>query len=57
MFYKLIPGKCYKGPERRNPDERRRLFDRRNLVRFDSFGSDRRLGLPRRREERPAVHG
>ena len=42
----------YKGLERRSNSERRIGKDRRNLIRFESFGSDRREnGGPRRKEE------
>jgi hypothetical protein len=41
----------YKGLERRSSSDRRLHNDRRNLVRFESLGSDRRMGLSRREEE------
>ena len=34
----------YKGLDRRSSTNRRDHFDRRNLVRFESLGSDRRDG-------------
>ena len=39
------------GIERRVNRERRLLLDRRNLIRFESLGSDRRSGLPRRKDD------
>ena len=41
----------YKGLERRSHSERRIGRDRRNLIRFECYGSDRRAGYPRRGEE------
>ena len=37
--------------DRRTNHKRRSHSDRRNLVRFESLGSDRRMGLCRRQEE------
>lgn len=36
---------------RRIHKERRRSSDRRNLIRFEDLGTDRRVGMTRRREE------
>ena len=41
----------YNGLERRANSERRIGQDRRNLIRFESFGIDRREGDTRRKEE------
>jgi hypothetical protein len=38
----------YSGPDRRYCNERRVALDRRNLIRFDVNGGDRRSGFSRR---------
>jgi hypothetical protein len=52
MLSRYTPSESYKGLERRSNNERRMGKDRRNLIRFESFGSDRRADIgPRRQEE------
>ena len=52
MLSSYTPSETYKGLERRSNSERRMAKDRRNLIRFESFGSDRRADIgPRRQEE------
>lgn len=41
----------WNGINRRDLADRRKGRDRRNLVRFESLGCDRRLEIPRRRSE------
>lgn len=41
----------YKGLDRRSNMDRRGQIERRNLVRFETSGSDRRMGGSRRNEE------
>ena len=41
----------YKGLDRRSSADRRDHLERRNLVRFETLGSERRLGDCRREEE------
>ncbi|MCW9015150.1 MAG: hypothetical protein OQL06_15390 [Gammaproteobacteria bacterium] len=51
MSFKHISKRYYAGLERRSTRERRISRDRRNLMRFDSLGSERRDGLYRRYED------
>lgn len=51
MLQKYTYSETYQGLERRASAERRRGRDRRNLIRFESYGCDRRYGQPRRQEE------
>jgi len=51
MASKMSIGTPYKGLDRRSNGNRRDHPDRRNLVRFESLGSDRRQGDCRRDEE------
>ena len=51
MFPKYAYNETYQGLERRSSSERRRGRDRRNLIRFESYGCDRRYGQTRRQEE------
>jgi len=51
MTSKITPDAEYKGLDRRSSSERRDHLDRRNLVRFESIGSDRREDDPRREED------
>lgn len=44
-------GNVYGGVDRRSISERRRGMDRRNLIRFESLGSDRRNSSYRRQED------
>lgn len=47
----LMSSKAYAGIERRGSCERRNGMDRRNLVRYESIGSDRRVIHLRRSED------
>ena len=47
----LMSRKPYAGIDRRSRFERRRGMDRRNLVRYESVGSDRRAEPFRRAED------
>lgn len=51
MNIRRTTNRAYKGLERRSSFERRCGSDRRDLVRFEALGSDRRLGTTRREEE------
>jgi len=51
MLHKYTSSETYNGLERRSSCERRIGRDRRNLIRFESFGCDRRYGQMRREEE------
>ena len=51
MLTTYTPNETYQGLERRSSSDRRIGRDRRNLIRFESFGSDRRYEKPRRQEE------
>lgn len=51
MLRNSTRSQIYNGLERRSSSERRIGRDRRNLYRFESFGSDRRRQSLRRREE------
>jgi len=51
MTSKTTEDAQYKGLERRSSGERRDHVDRRNLVRFESIGSDRREDESRRDED------
>ncbi len=44
-------GDVYMGVDRRQCSERRRGIERRDLVRFDSLGSERRVLNHRRKED------
>ena len=44
-------GRVYTGEDRRIAMDRRSGLERRNLVRYESIGSDRRLQPYRRKEE------
>jgi len=43
--------KAYAGVNRRSAAERRKVSDRRNLIRYESIGSDRRAQALRRDED------
>ncbi len=44
-------GRAYTGIDRRSRSERRHGMDRRNLIRYESLGSDRRVATCRREED------
>jgi hypothetical protein len=52
MLHRYTSSEPYQGLERRSISERRMGRDRRNLIRFESFGCDRRYDQLRRQEER-----
>lgn len=47
----LMSSKPYAGLDRRGRFERRDGMDRRNLIRYEAFGSDRRVEQQQRRLE------
>jgi len=51
MTSKTTEDAQYKGLDRRSSSDRRDHLDRRNLVRFESIGSDRREDESRRDED------
>ena len=51
MTARHVANRGYSGLERRSSMDRRYGRERRNLIRFESFGSDRREGLYRRYED------
>ena len=51
MTSKEITDTQYRGLDRRSSSERRDHLERRNLVRFESLGSERREGESRRDED------
>ena len=51
MTSRHVSRRSYSGLERRSILDRRRGADRRNLVRFEALGSERRIGLYRRYED------
>jgi len=51
MTSKATEDAQYKGLDRRSSSDRRDHLDRRNLVRFESIGSDRREDESRRDED------
>lgn len=43
------PGEPYRGPERRSGEDRRKVNDRREEIRFEPAKEDRRSGKDRRK--------
>lgn len=47
----FISRKVYGGIDRRSSSDRRAMFERRNLIRYESVGSNRRVDQIRRKED------